>query len=147
WNYAATLLRSGRLAEGWTHHEFRLLLEPLRSLRPNYGVPIWAGQDLRGKTLLLRAEQGLGDTIQMLRYVPALAARGARVLLRAPPGLELLALGVEGLAEVLKQGTVNPPFDYYINVMSLPGVFGTTVATVPAEVPYVKVDPARRERW
>src|SRR4030095_8912368 len=92
-------------------------------------------------------EQGLGDTIQVLRYVPALAARGARVLLRAPPGFEVLGYGVEGLSEVLAQGTVNPSFDYYVPAMSLPGVFGATPSSIPCEVPYLRVDPARSPRW
>jgi tetratricopeptide (TPR) repeat protein len=147
WNYALTLLRTKRFAEGWRQHEVRWMLEPLLSMRPGYGFPQWTGQSLARKTLVIRAEQGLGDTIQMLRYVPALAARGARVLLRSPPGFEVLGRNVEGLAHVLEQGTVNPPCDYYVPAMSLPDVFGTTLANMPADVPYIGVDPARRERW
>jgi tetratricopeptide (TPR) repeat protein len=146
-NYSISLLRTGRFAEGWSQHESRWLFEPFLSLRPEYGVPVWSGQSLKGKTLVMRAEQGLGDTIHMLRYVPALAALGARVLLRAPPGFERLGLGVEGMAKVLEQGTVNPPFDYYVQAMSLPGIFGTTLDTIPADVPYLGVEPGRRERW
>src|SRR4030095_14302851 len=127
YNYAISLLRSGRLAEGWCQYESRWLFEPFRSLRPVYGVPAWSGQSLDGKTIILRAEQGLGDTIQMLRYVPALAALGARVLLRAPPGLARVGLAVEGMVEVLGQGAPNPPFDFFVQAMSLPGVFGTTL--------------------
>ena len=147
WSYALALLRSGRFHEGWSQHEFRWLIEPALSSRPQYGIPVWNGQPLEGKTILVRAEQGIGDTIQMMRYVPALARLGARVLLRAPPGFEALGLGVEGLAEVLEQGTTNPPFDYYIPTMSLPGAFRTTLESVPAVVPYIDVDAARRERW
>jgi tetratricopeptide (TPR) repeat protein len=147
WNYAVTLLRTKRFAEGWRQHEVRWMLDPLLSLRPGYGIPQWAGQDLDGKTLVIRAEQGLGDTIQMLRYVPALAARGAKILLRSPPGFDALGRHVEGMNQVLEQGTVNPPCDYYVPAMSLPGVFGTTLANLPRDVPYIGVDPVRRERW
>ena len=147
WNYAVALLRSGRLQEGLRQHEFRWLLEAGLETRPQYGVPMWAGQPLNGKTILVRAEQGIGDTIQMMRYVPALARLGARVLLRAPPGFEALGRGVEGLAEVLAQGTTNPAFDYYIPTMSLPNAFGTTLESIPSAVPYLSVDAARRERW
>src|SRR5205807_1597171 len=75
------LLASGRLAEGWNHYEFRWLGEPFLSLRPSYGRPTWSGQDLSGKTILLRAEQGFGDTIQFLRYAPRLKMMGATVVL------------------------------------------------------------------
>jgi tetratricopeptide (TPR) repeat protein/precorrin-6B methylase 2 len=146
-NYAMSLLRSGRFREGWCQQESRWMFEPFRSLRPAYGLPTWSGQSLRGKTIVVRAEQGLGDTIHMLRYVPALAALGARVMLRAPPGFERLGLAVDGMAEVLAQGTVNPPFDFYVQAMSLPGIFGTTVENIPNDVPYLGVEPERRERW
>src|SRR5262249_4126531 len=80
-NYSLALLTAGELIEGWRHYDFRWLVEPLASLRPRYEQPQWAGQDLRGKTILLHAEQGLGDTIQFVRYAPHLKVLGANVVL------------------------------------------------------------------
>ena len=80
--YAHVLLHRGRWAEGWTQNEFRWMLEPLVSLRGRLHVPVWRGQDLRGRSILVRPEQGLGDTLQFIRYVPILKALGATVILQ-----------------------------------------------------------------
>ncbi len=82
WLYSSILLESGRLEEGWLHHEFRWLQEPLFSRRLGLRCPVWSGQDLRGKTILLHTEQGYGDVFQFIRYARILKDRGARVLLR-----------------------------------------------------------------
>ena len=112
--YALALLGAGRLREGWSHLEFRWFNEPLNSDRLRSGRPVWCGQDLRGKTILLRVEQGFGDNIQFLRYAPALKALGATVLLGEPPGFEKIARLFPGIDEVFGSGTV-VEFDYYIH--------------------------------
>ena len=145
--YAQALLKSGRLREGWQQYEFRFLCEPLLSRRQKFGRPIWSGQDLRGKTVLLLAEQGLGDTIQFIRFAPRLKALGASVLLRVPDGFEAFAEGFPGVDSVLERGTTRVEFDYFLNVISLANAFGIDSASIPANIPYVQADPEREARW
>ena len=145
--YAHALLKAGKLTEGWRHYEFRWLTEPLLSLRVEFQRPLWTGQDLRGKTLLLREEQGFGDTIQFIRYAPRLQALGATVLLRVRAAMESLARSFPGIDRVLGPDDPTPEFDYYIHPLSVPRVLGTELASIPAEIPYLYADPARVERW
>jgi tetratricopeptide (TPR) repeat protein len=146
-NYAHALLTSGRLAEGWNHYEFRWLGEPFLSLRPSYGRPTWSGQDLNGKTILLRAEQGFGDTIHFLRYAPRLKMMGATVVLHVIKGLADVARGCPGIDLVWEDGEMPPSVDFYIHLMSLARVFGTDIDSIPNAIPYLNVEPARVEQW
>jgi tetratricopeptide (TPR) repeat protein len=146
YGYSELLLRTGRLPEGWTHYEYRWTAEPYRSARARYEVPVWNGQDLTGRTILLHSEQGFGDSIQFLRYAALLKAQGARVVVRTIPGLESLARRVPGVDVVLDPQDKLPQFDYYIHLLSLPRVFATTLDSVPADVPYVSAEPQRLAR-
>ncbi|PWT75151.1 MAG: hypothetical protein C5B46_03070 [Proteobacteria bacterium] len=146
YNYALALLSVGELIEGWRHYEFRWLVEPLASLRPRYAQPQWAGQDLRGKTLLLHCEQGFGDTIQYVRYAPQLKALGAHVILLVQPELVRLAHGFAGIDGVFEEAS-GVSFDYYIPLLSLPRIFGADLSSVPANVPYLSVEAERRAHW
>ena len=146
-DYAFALLTAGRLPEGWHHYEFRWINEPLLSLRPDFPRPVWAGQDLRGKTILLRTEQGFGDFVQFVRYAPAVKALGATVLMQVRAGLEQLAHGVPGIDRILDRNEPLPEFDFYINLPSLPRVFGTDLVSIPANIPYLHAEPERVERW
>ena len=145
--YAQALLQAGRLREGWNQYEFRFLVAPMLGGRQEFGLPTWAGQDLRGKTILLLAEQGLGDTIQFIRYAPQLKAMGANVLLRVPEGFESFAQGFPGVDRVLARGATRAEFDYYLNVISLPNALGIDLASVPATVSYLHADSLHAERW
>ena len=107
-SYAHALLKAGRFAEGWEQYEFRWLQDPLLSLRAKYPRPVWSGQDLNGKTILLRSEQGAGDMIQFVRYAPMLKALGATVLLTVLPGMEKLATGFAGIDQVLDRAKPPP---------------------------------------
>jgi len=100
-DYAFALLAAGRLAEGWNQYEFRWMRAPLLQLRPGFDRPIWGGQDLSGKVILLRAEQGFGDVIQFVRYAPLVKALGATVLLQVREGLERVARTFAGIDQVL----------------------------------------------
>jgi tetratricopeptide (TPR) repeat protein len=146
-NFSMALLAAGRLAEGWNHYEFRWFQDLLLPLRANFEQPVWSGQDLEGKTILVRAEQGIGDIIQFIRYAPRLKALGAFVVLQNRPGMDEIAGAFDGVDRVLAENEPLPEFDYYIHIMSLPRVFGTDIDSVPAEVPYLRVDPIRVERW
>jgi len=146
-HYALALLISGRMREGWDQYEFRWLQEPLLSWRPKLAKPVWAGQDLRGKTILLRAEQGYGDFIQFVRYAPYVKALGATVLLEVREELRELARTASGIDRIVRSDEPHPAFDYYINLLSLPRVFGTDLGSIPAAVPYLAADSGCAARW
>src|SRR5579864_4426985 len=103
-------------------------------------TPFWRGEaGIEGKTILLQAEQGLGDTLQYVRYVPLVAARGARVVLRVQPRLGKLLAGMPGAETVITSYDEPPHVDLLCPLMSLPHAFRTRVASVPADVPYLRV--------
>jgi tetratricopeptide (TPR) repeat protein len=139
------LLALGAYREGWAAYESRWLDPRFCADEPVFTEPRWQGEPLAGRTLLLHAEQGLGDTIQFARYVPLARQRGGRVLLEAQPSLVPL---LDGLADaIIARGAPRPPFDLHCPLLSLPLAFGTDLATVPGEVPYLAADPARLAAW
>lgn len=146
-HYAHVLLTAGRFPEGWDQYEFRWLQPPLLSLRPSFRKPVWAGQPLSGKTILLRTEQGVGDVIQFIRYAPHVKAMGATVLLQVRNDVRELAHSFVGVDRILGATEAYPNFDYYIHLMSLPRIFGTDLASVPASIPYLSPEPERVEHW
>jgi Flp pilus assembly protein TadD len=140
------LLTLGRFREGWQSFEARLEDPRVGPSMPAGAGPPWRGiEEVRGRTMLIYAEQGSGDTIQFARYLPLLRARGARVVLRAQtplfPLLRPLADSVIDKTEQL------PEFDFHSPLMSLPLAFGTELASIPAEIPYMFADPRRVARW
>jgi hypothetical protein len=115
---------------------------------PDSSQPQWTGQvPLEGRSILLFAEQGLGDTIQFLRYVPLVARRAARVLLQLPPALLPVLPDPGANCRVLRPGEPVPPHDLQCSLMSLPYAFGTALADIPAEIPYLQADADRRAHW
>src|SRR5471032_2806692 len=137
-------LLHGDLQGGWPLYEARWRRLPV----PDYLPPQWRGDaPLAGKTILVYAEQGLGDTIQMCRYVALLAERGADVVLRVQPALKALLSQLSGARLVLADGEPLPAFDYHCSLMSLPFAFGTSLATIPSGAPYLRADPARVAAW
>ncbi|HYD71357.1 tetratricopeptide repeat-containing glycosyltransferase family protein [Azospirillum sp.] len=147
WNRAFALLLAGDMAEGWEEFEWRRNDDNAQPPWRPFPQPTWRGEDVQGRTLLLYAEQGLGDTIQFLRYVPMVAARGARIVLEVQPPLLPLLEGFPGVARVIGRGEPLPDFDLECPLMSLPRVFGTRVDSIPADVPYLRPDPARAAAW
>jgi tetratricopeptide (TPR) repeat protein len=145
--YSHLLLATGQLRFGWWYHESRWLNDPQVSLRPDFRRPVWAGQQLRGKTILLHVEQGFGDIIQFIRYAPQIKALGATVLLRVSRPMQKLAQRFAGVDRIVNRDESPPEFDFYIHVLSLPRVFGTDLSSIPAEIPYLHADPVRSERW
>lgn len=151
WDLAVACLLLGRFDEGWREHEWRWQAAASRARHPlaQKGVQ-WSGaEDLRGRTILLFAEQGFGDTFQMLRYVPLVAKRGAHVLLHLPAGLHRLRL-VNELAPgvtLVEPGQALPPFDLFCPLMSLPLAFASDESTLPRDAPYLRTSPARVEHW
>ncbi len=146
-NRSLALLLKGDYAEGWEEFEWRWKGVAKTMTPRKFECPQWRGDDLAGKTIFLHPEQGYGDTIQFLRYVPLVASRGGRVILEVPPSLLRLAERLQGAAQVLASGAAAPTADFFCPLLSLPRAFGTTVATIPCEVPYLAADQAAVEAW
>ena len=144
---AGAWLRIGEYARGWPEYEWRWRVERFPGRRPAQGVPLWNGADLAGKTILLYHEQGLGDTIMFARYIPLVAARGGRVIVEAPPPLVDLVSQVAGVRDVVIPNGPPPTYDVQLPLLSLPSVFGTTMETIPSDVPYLKVPEDRMAAW
>ncbi len=145
YNRALALLQAGDYARGWPAYEWRW---KRKKAKPRtFREPAWDGGPLAGRTILLWCEQGLGDALQFVRYAPRVKARGAAVVLECPGYLLPLLSTCPGVDRLVAEGAAPPPFDVQVPLMSLPGLLGTTLATVPAAVPYLSADPARVERW
>ena len=136
--------RRAGLRRGGGHFEFRWLNEPLLSNRYTSPRPAWTGQDLRGKSIRLRIEQGLGDIIQLVRYAPMLKVLGATVQLSK---FDDIATHVSGIDCVTDSGKTPQPFDYSVNVMSLPRLFATEMTSIPSAVPYIAAAPEKLAQW
>lgn len=141
WNLALPLLRLGHYEEGWGEYEWRGRAMRRKLRAAPAGVPAWQGEDLAGRTLLVWWEQGFGDTIQFVRYLPLLAARGARVLLDAQAPLRPLLEGFPGVSALVDPDHGPVAADYHVPLMSLPHRLGTTLETIPASVPYLFPPP------
>ncbi|AEG94334.1 tetratricopeptide repeat protein [Ramlibacter tataouinensis] len=146
-NRSLSLLAAGRLREGWADYEARWQAERLGKRQRGFAQPQWRGKGVAGRTVLVHAEQGLGDTLQFCRYVPLLAQQGARVVLEVQPLLHGLLRSLPGVAQLLREGEPLPAFDLHCPMMSLPLAFGTTMEGIPASVPYLQPDAALVERW
>ncbi|MCS6766520.1 MAG: tetratricopeptide repeat protein [Candidatus Protistobacter heckmanni] len=148
WNISLLALLRGDFAQGWDKYEWRWQWEDFSSPRRDFPQPQWrAGQPLEGKTILLHAEQGIGDTIQFVRYAPMLKALGGRVVLEVQPALKALLDGMPGADLVLTQGQALPAFDLHCPILSLPLAFGTGPSDIPAPASYLSAPAARRAHW
>ncbi len=153
WNQGIALLLAGDYAEGWAKYEARKGYERFARLYPDPEGPVWQGEALDGRTILVHAEQGLGDTIQFARYLPLLAALGAKVVLACDAALVPLlsaqpASLMPGLAAVVARGAATlPPYDCWVNQMSLPHRFATRLETIPAPASYLAADAGRAQRF
>jgi len=140
-------LQQGDLARGWTHYEARWHLKSMGRKRRNFPQPLWRGESLNGARILLYAEQGLGDILQFVRYVPMVAERGGHVILQVPPALRRLLHGLPGVSELLPFGETLPDFAWQCPLMSLPRAFATELSSIPASVPYLYPHPSDVQSW
>jgi len=146
WNKALLCLATGDFEQGWPAYEWRW--RGATELTPReFPQPQWRGEDLNGKTILLHAEQGFGDTIQFIRYLASVARQGCKVVLELPDSLMPLIPDTDGLVSMHRRGDALPAFDVHCPLMSLPLAFGTTAATIPAPVPYLRVPAERINAW
>jgi tetratricopeptide (TPR) repeat protein len=144
---ATSRLTFGDYRAGWPKYEYRWTRSGMGARR-SFRAPLWLGETpLAGKTILLHAEQGLGDTVQFVRYVPRIARAGAKVVLEVQPELKPLLSALDGAAAVLARGEPLPSFDLQCPLGSLPLACRTELATVPADIPYLAADPARIAKW
>jgi Tfp pilus assembly protein PilF len=145
WARALALLAKGDHERGWPEYEARW---QLADIPPRTFVqPRWDGSPLNGRTILLHREQGLGDTLQFIRYTSMVQARGGKVIVECSAGLMPLLSGCAGIDRLVEEGTDLPEFDVHAPLMSLPLLCGTTLATIPAGVPYLYADPDAVEDW
>lgn len=147
WNQGFTLLLAGDFARGWEKYEWRKRHDRFAKTFPDLDGPAWEGEDIAGKRILVYAEQGLGDTLQFVRYAPLLAARGAETILACDPLLTGLLAGAPGVARTVSKSAPLPPYDFWVDQMSLPRIFKTRLDSIPSPGPYLKPDPARVAVW
>ena len=147
YNKSLIKLLLGDYQEGWSLYEWRWKAVKKDHVR-NFKQALWLGdQSVAGKTILLHAEQGFGDVILSVRYVPMVEALGGKVILEVPIALAPLMATLTGAAAIVVRGDALPDFDLHCPLMSLPLAFKTTVASIPAQVPYLGADAQRRSKW
>ncbi len=132
WNEALCRLNMGDFALGWQKYEWRWKSKTFIHIPRNFSQPLWLGQEsLHNKTILLHAEQGLGDTIQFCRYATKVAALGATVILEVQPALKTLLRNITGVTRIITYGEALPRFDYHCPLLSLPLAFRTDLNSIP----------------
>jgi len=148
WNKSFALLLAGDFARGWEFYEWRWKNEKTGLKSRNFLHPLWLGEeDITGKSILLHAEQGLGDTIQFCRYAKLVKALGPRVVLEVPDALCGVLSGLEGVDELIEQGKALPAFDYHCPLLSLPLAFKTDLTDIPSPKPYLAASPQKFDEW
>lgn len=146
WNHSLLLLLNGEYQEGWQEYEWRWKKQNFTSPIRNFPQPLWQGENPDGRTILVHAEQGFGDTLQFSRYVPLVAALGAHIIFECHPPLAELMKSLVGNIDVVRMGEKSPPFDLHVPLLGLPLIFKTDLDTIPASVPYLAA-PADRLLW
>jgi hypothetical protein len=146
--YNRGMLLLGDYENGWADSEWREGKRGNLERGRDFQQPLWLGQEIiDGKRILIYCERGLGDSLQFCRYVKLVAATGAKVLLEVPAPLVNLFSSLEGVWKLIPEGSSVPEFDYQCPLMSLPHAFRTRLATIPAEIPYLRSDTARALAW
>lgn len=150
-NLGLLLMLKGALPEGMAEYQWRVL-------RPDWKegnrfpeeIPLWKGLPFRGKTLLIRSEQGIGDTFQFVRYMPMIKALGGTVVFETNRYVSRLLKGFEGVDLILEHhdgGGASLLPDYQIPLLSLPGIFHTTLETIPSDTGYIRAEPEKIRNW
>jgi tetratricopeptide (TPR) repeat protein len=137
WQLGTALLAKGQWERGWTEYEWRWKLKDFTTPAGTFHQPLWDGRQLGGRRILLHSEQGYGDVIQFIRYAPMVAQRGGEVLVGCPEALTALLARAPGVSRVAAGRAGLPAFDFHTPLLSLPAIFRTTQATLPAKVPYL----------
>lgn len=146
-NLALMLLLLGEFEDGWAEHEWRMRSDRFSAFRVPEALPLWRGESLAGKTIFLYGEQGFGDSLQFVRYVPQVCAQAGEVVLQVPNGLEPLVDDLAANCRLLPQNVPLPAIDFHCPLMSLPYVLGTREDSIPAPVPYLRADTGEVRAW
>ena len=148
WNRGLALLRMGDFGQGWKEFEWRWKTFDYSTKRHEFEQPLWLGaESLKDKTILLHFEGGFGDVIQFVRYVPLVAALGAKVVVQVQVAVKSLLAQIDGADAVVGANEPLPHFDFRCPLMSLPGVFNTDFATIPTSIPYLFAANDRIAAW
>ena len=145
WNLSLALLQTGELAEGWKEYEWRLRQWP--ALNRGFSQPLWDGSPLDGRRVLLHSEQGLGDTIQFVRYASFVKQLGGHVIVECQPTLARLLARASGVDEIVSRGSDLPHFDLHAPLLSLPRLARTELQSIPAPIPYLTADEELAAWW
>ena len=146
-NLSSHLLLDGNFADGWREYEQRWLVRQFAGKREPFAQPQWRGEPIRGGRIYVYAEQGLGDTLQFVRYVPMLAELGAEVILEVQPPLLALLRDLHPAVEAIAKGERPQEVDWHSPLLSLPGAFGTDLSNIPAPVSYLQADASKCAAW
>ncbi|WP_454871488.1 tetratricopeptide repeat protein [Paraburkholderia xenovorans] len=148
WNESLCLLQMGRLEAGWQKYEWRWERSRIKASRRVFAQPLWLGDfSIGGKTILLRAEQGLGDTLQFCRYAALVSKLGAKVVLEVQPELMRLMSTLDGVDQLIEAGEALPPFDCHCPLLSLPLAFKTDLDSIPSATPYLYAHAEAARQW
>jgi hypothetical protein len=141
-------LAMGHFQTGWRLRESRWRIDQIKAEKVDSHEPLWLGEEqLRGKTILLWAEQGLGDTLQFLRYAPLVAQMAGPVIVRVPGALKSLAESLRCPVSIITNDEPLPFHDFHCPLMSLPLAFGTALESIPADIPYLSADIDLIDKW
>lgn len=146
-NRGMALLAKGHFVEGWQDYEYRWKTARFRQLVRDRGAPLWAGEDLTNKRILVHAEQGFGDTIQFCRYLTILSRLGAEVIVECADALRPLIETLEGVGTIVTPEDTVAKMDFHVPLLSLPRLLGTTAESIPAHIPYLFAPRDRLKRW
>jgi Flp pilus assembly protein TadD len=146
-NLALMLLRQGDFQRGWQEYQWRWEWKNFPSPKRNFSQPQWDGSPLEGRTILLYTEQGFGDAIQFIRYLPLVVQRGGKVIVECQTELQRLLRTMHERYEIVAHGEPLPTFDLHSPLLSLPLVFRTTLENIPNIVPYLHADAQDAQRW
>ncbi len=146
-NLGIAQLMRGELGEGFREYEWRMGQAVWQWNQSFPGKPVWDGGPLTGRTILVHYEQGLGDSVQFVRYLPLLKARGVRTVFECQPVLKQLLATAPGIDALVARGEPLPDFDCCLSLMSLPHRCCTRVDTIPQDIPYLRTDPERAVFW
>ncbi len=147
-NKALTSLLNGNFTNGWQEYEWRYRTK--NYVPRSFNQPMWDGKPLNDKTILIHTEQGFGDTIQFIRYLPMVQAQGGRVIFECHQNLICLLKRCAGFDKIIERkpsGKLSEDFDFNAPLLSLPGLFGTTLDSIPSDIPYITADTGLIDQW
>ena len=149
-NLSLALLLKGNFSEGWQEYEWRFKVRKYRGEHRTYDKPEWDGSPFGGKRLLIHDEQGFGDTIQFVRYIPLVKQLGGTVIFETrQPILPLFKnyAGIDCLTEMRQDGKPSSDFDFFVPLLSIPGKLYSQIKDIPCSIPYLRAEPEKIEYW